>query len=96
MSSSDFTITANDPCLDGHFPGNPIVPGVVILDRVIDAVEADGGGKASVIRRCKFVKPLLPGETCHIEWQFQDGTVRFVCSNQAGTLARGTILIANG
>ena len=34
-----FIISADHPSLPGHFPGHPIVPGVVLLDRVLEAIE---------------------------------------------------------
>lgn len=74
-----FIIPADHPSLPGHFPGQPIVPGVVILDRVIDAIEA-GHGPLPPLRlpQVKFLKPLLPGEPALVEvrgeaprWRFQ-------------------------
>src|SRR3546814_2617840 len=38
-----FVIAADHPSLPGHFPGRPLVPGVVVLDRVLDAIEAHAG-----------------------------------------------------
>jgi 3-hydroxyacyl-[acyl-carrier-protein] dehydratase len=32
------TISADHPSLPGHFPGTPIVPGVVILDEILAAL----------------------------------------------------------
>ncbi len=37
---SHFEIAADHPCLPGHFPGRPVVPGVVVLDHVLAAIEA--------------------------------------------------------
>ena len=34
-----FEIPHDDPCLAGHFPGRPLVPGVVLLERVLAAIE---------------------------------------------------------
>lgn len=36
----DFVVPHDHPCLPGHFPGRPVVPGVVVLDHVLQAVEA--------------------------------------------------------
>lgn len=57
---SSFKINADHPCLAGHFPGNPIVPGVVILDEISNAIlgkfnEYKIIGFSSV----KFLQPLL-------------------------------------
>ena len=55
------TIPANHPSLDGHFPGAPIVPGVVILDEVAAALaEWQKDCQLLGIRAVKFVQPLKP------------------------------------
>ena len=62
-----FTIPADHPALPGHFPGQPIVPGVVLLDRVIEAIEA-GHGPLPPLRlpQVKFLQPLLPGQAAQV------------------------------
>nr|MBP6750347.1 hypothetical protein [Xanthomonadaceae bacterium] len=70
-----FSIPADHPCLPGHFPGRPVVPGVVVLDRVFAAIEAaevadagSGTGSAQVrLPQVKFVQPLLPEQVARIE-----------------------------
>jgi len=69
-------IDADHPSLPGHFPGDPIVPGVVLLDRVAAAIERDGG----VLRRIhsvKFLAPLRPGEQAALTLQRDGARVRF-------------------
>lgn len=63
-----FVVEADHPCLPGHFPGRPLVPGVVILEHVIAAIEA-GHGRLGAVRlpQVKFLQPLLPGERADIE-----------------------------
>jgi len=91
VSSTTFVIEAGHPCLDGHFPGAPVVPGVLVLERVIDAVQRDSGRRIIGVRRCKFVAALYPGETCDIEWSADSGAARFVCHGPEGVLARGVL-----
>ncbi len=76
----EFTISAGHPALPGHFPGRPVVPGVVLLDRVLDAVEAQYGQALGALRlpQVKFMQPLLPEQTAtvHLEgaaprWRFR-------------------------
>ena len=64
---SGFVIAPDHPVLPGHFPGRPVVPGVVVLDRVLDAVEAVYG-PLGVLRlpQVKFVRPLLPGQRAEV------------------------------
>lgn len=75
-----FRIAADHPALPGHFPGRPIVPGVVILDHVQQAIEREHGALAAPLRlaQVKFVQPLLPEEEAEIAieaatrgWKFQ-------------------------
>ena len=74
-----FSIPSDHPSLPGHFPGRPLVPGVLLLERVLDAIESAQGPLASVrLPQVKFVQPLLPGETADIviegdapRWKFR-------------------------
>jgi 3-hydroxymyristoyl/3-hydroxydecanoyl-(acyl carrier protein) dehydratase len=57
-------IPEDHPALDGHFPGNPIVPGVLLLNEVLSSIErelrwAPGSVSYSLV---KFTAPLYPGE----------------------------------
>src|SRR4051812_20152814 len=66
--ASLFSIPADHPSLPGHFPGNPIVPGVVLLDEVIRAAESCLA-RAVLVRglpQVKFVQPLHPNESAHV------------------------------
>ncbi len=86
----DFRIPADHPSLPGHFPGRPVVPGVVLLDRVLEAIEAEGA-KIGALRfpQVKFLRPLLPEETARIELQARESRWRF-------RILRGEELIASG
>ena len=84
-------IPATHPSLPGHFPGQPVVPGVVILEAVQRAIEAASGELPALkLPQVKFMQPLLPGEDALIEidatatgrWRFR--------------VLRGDTLIASG
>ena len=84
------------PALAGHFPGNPIVPGVVLLERVAAALRAWRGVRIEKLD-AKFVQPLLPGEDATIELQAEAGCIRFAVRRADGVpLARGTLHAAQG
>lgn len=53
-------------CFDGHFPGNPIVPGAILLSYASELL-AVRGQAISGISRMKFAHPLRPGQPFDIE-----------------------------
>ncbi|GAB6195418.1 hypothetical protein [Lysobacter xanthus] len=86
----DFLIDASHPSLPGHFPGNPIVPGVVLLDRVVEAIERRHGPLAALrMPQVKFLQPLRPDEPARIELDGETPRWRF-------RVLRGDVLIASG
>ena len=56
------TINADHPALVGHFPGRPLVPGVVLLDEAIVAIECARGVTFGAFRLAsvKFLQPVKP------------------------------------
>lgn len=84
------------PALAGHFPGNPVVPGVVLLERVAAALRAWQGAEVAGLD-VKFVRPLLPGEDAGITLR-KDGDstrVAFAVARTDGVdLARGSLEMA--
>ena len=100
MASHTFVIDADHPCLPGHFPGQPLVPGVVILDRVVAAVESMHGPQpAWRLPQVKFVQPLRPDEPAVIvlEEAAREGHARwrFRVERDGALLASGE-LVADG
>ena len=58
--SGTLTIAADHPAFAGHFPDNPVLPGVVLLDLILTAA---GITAIAGITRLKFLRPVRPGET---------------------------------
>ncbi len=66
-------VSVNEPYFMGHFPGNPIMPGVLIIEScaqlcslVIDANEGPKEDEIMVLLKVdnfKFIKPVIPGDT---------------------------------
>ncbi len=76
-------IAADHPALPGHFPGAPVVPGVVLLNEVIEAAEqalAVPAERAWTIKSSKFLRPVRPGERLTIRLMPGEGAqLRFEC-----------------
>ncbi len=89
-------IPAQHPSLAGHFPGNPVVPGVVMLNEVIDTLrQLDPQAIVTGLSVVKFVSPLKPGEALTICVE-RDGEsdVEFSCYVEVRLIARGTIQVS--
>ncbi|GAA0712727.1 hydroxymyristoyl-ACP dehydratase [Dokdonella soli] len=70
-------ISARHPSLPGHFPGNPVVPGVVLLDCIAAALERAGAGCFRRIVAVKFMAPLLPEQDAELNLTIDGARVRF-------------------
>jgi 3-hydroxymyristoyl/3-hydroxydecanoyl-(acyl carrier protein) dehydratase len=67
---NDFVETADHPSLAGHFPGQPVVPAVVLLDAVLAAIRSRGDYVLRSIPVAKFLLPVLPDERVDVRIQF--------------------------
>ncbi len=92
-----FVIPPDHACLDGHFPGRPIVPGMVLLDEALSLIGDHLPGRiVSGLASAKFLAVVLPGQVVEV----QCGTppadpsapsrVDFACVVAGGIVARGT------
>ncbi len=78
--SRELRFSIDHPTAAGHFPGNPIIPGAVLLDEVLQAIAGDDGAAPAVIRSAKFLQPVRPGDLLLIRWQPQArGETKFEC-----------------
>lgn len=93
-----FRIPSDHPCLPGHFPGRPVVPGVVVLDRVLAAVEAEAGPLAALrLPQVKFLRPLLPEEEAEVELEAPaPGRWRFRVVHEGELVASGEVAAEPG
>jgi 3-hydroxyacyl-[acyl-carrier-protein] dehydratase len=75
MSRVEFgvRVAADHASLPGHFPGNPIVPGVLLLDGVMLGLQQATGLRLSHLKQVKFTSALLPEEQAHALCEI-DGT----------------------
>ena len=93
-------IHADHPSLPGHFPGAPLVPGVVILDEVIAAIdEWRRDSQLSGVRSVKFLAPLNPEQpfTISLSATGKDaGEVSFCCRVDERVIVEGRLAVIWG
>ena len=93
-------IHADHPSLPGHFPGAPLVPGVVILDEVIAALEEWlRDSQLRGIRSVKFLAPLNPEQLFTISLSATSknaGEVSFCCRAEKRVIVEGRLAVVWG
>ncbi len=85
-------VTFNEPHFQGHFPSQPVMPGVLIIEAMAQTagaicIKSAGGGEASVvyfmtIDNAKFRRPVVPGDRLeiHVRKLKKRGNIwRFAC-----------------
>jgi 3-hydroxyacyl-[acyl-carrier-protein] dehydratase len=86
-------ITGNEDFFNGHFPGNPVVPGVIQLEAMAQAgallailsgvkIDASRSIYVATINDCKFRRPVVPGDVLHLHakiLRYRLGTYRLGC-----------------
>ena len=89
-------VPAAHACLPGHFPGRPIVPGVLLLEYVLDAARhwRGPGSRLAGLPSVKFLSPLLPEERFDIRLEDDGPRIRFTCTAGPRLLAQGSLTLA--
>jgi 3-hydroxyacyl-[acyl-carrier-protein] dehydratase len=90
------------PSLPGHFPGRPIVPGVVLLELALDAIRSSSKSalRLESIVSAKFLQAVAPDQLIDMKITFvseNDASrvkARFVASRESVTVLEGSFLLA--
>jgi 3-hydroxyacyl-[acyl-carrier-protein] dehydratase len=96
-------VTMNEPCFTGHFPSYPVMPGVLVLEALIQLcavlaaasghLPADGSVRLTFpgVPNCRFKRQVVPGDTLTLECSLvpADGvpTAFSVCARVDGEMA---------
>ena len=64
-------VSANEPYFVGHFPGAPVLPGVVLCEALVQlgavVASAGDGFRLLGVERARFRRPALPGDALRLE-----------------------------
>lgn len=92
--ATHWTVPVNHPAFAGHFPGTPILPGVVLLDTVLHAIATATGIalESCEIGSVKFLSPAIPGDELVIQHSLSpSGTIRFDVVAGMRKIASGSV-----
>ena len=88
--SIEFCIPPNHPALPGHFPDNPIVPAVVIIQEVARRLTDLTGRQIDEVRQLRLQQPVLPGQRITMSCEPRGSNAwRVTLAAEAEVLARG-------
>lgn len=96
MSDVEINFAADHPAARGHFPGNPIIPGAVLLS---EAVRAVGTATHIDLSRCsvsaaKFPAPSRPGDRVAIDYSVKVSSISLTCSVAGRTVLKAEVACA--
>ncbi len=88
MKARTIQIPVDHPAFPGHFPGNPLLPGVLILELVVDTYQSPVNG----ISIAKFLQPVSPGDILDISIDDpSNGTARFKVTRSTNLICEGQL-----
>ena len=99
MAAAERHFPPDHPAAQGHFPGNPVIPGAVLLSEVLEAIESELSVDLSScrVRSVKFFKLVRPGDRIAIEFSRTDsGAIRFACTHGDRTVLNGEVACGAG
>lgn len=90
---TELRIPADHPAFEGHFPGRPIVPAVVLLAEVLAAIAAATARPAHewAIANAKFLMPVAPGTPLTLAHESNGAGERFEIRCDDGVVATGLL-----
>jgi 3-hydroxymyristoyl/3-hydroxydecanoyl-(acyl carrier protein) dehydratase len=94
-SEAAFTLTLAPACaaFQGHFPGDPVLPGIVQVDWAIGlGLEVFGDlGAFRGLDQVKFLAPIRPLEPVTLSLALEPGKLRFLYTSGEARKASGTV-----
>ena len=95
-NTTTLLVPEQHPAFAGHFPGAPLLPGVVLLDEMLHSMGHAAAGDW-VLSSAKFLHPVRPGESLTLEHDvLASGSIRFVIRTAGAAATHASALVATG
>lgn len=91
-------VDTNHPVLAGHFPGQPVVPGALMLSWLAGDIKRSTGREVLEIREARFQGAALPGSSLESRISTNANTLRFAIVEtgaQPRVMASGTLVLSD-
>ena len=93
-----FKFSAVEPFFRGHYPGSPVTPGVILIDRAVSSAEKMLGRRIVLtgIKKVKFSNPVLPDEMVSLKLESRgEGEISYSFSKDGVQCASGVFVFRN-
>ena len=89
MATAELQLAPDHPAAQGHFPGNPVIPGAVLLAETLQLIAPK---RRLRVRNAKFLAPARPGDRVAIEFESTERGATFTCRVGGTVVMKGEIL----
>ena len=88
----NLVIPSTHPALDGHFPGQPIVPAALLLDQLCECLQETTGYRFRQAKQIRFLRPIKPNQLIVIKCEVKNSDdYRFQCSVEGDLVVKGLL-----
>lgn len=97
-SRLELTIPESHPCYEDHFPGNPLLPGALLLQWLISRIEEFYAGITIVeVKSAKFLRAVRPGDHCELIFSihWNNNLAQIECLRGKTTVCRCKLAFSN-
>lgn len=87
-----FSISEKHPSLEAHFPGDPVVPAVVLLDELLEHLISENPEfQVQGFKQVKFLKPIRPAEKIQVQLALTQAGIGFKAFRNAELVFSGEL-----
>lgn len=94
LISKKLDIPQQHPCFADHFPGNPVVPGALLLQWIFELIDQEiNRANIQGLKSLKFISAAKPGDSCDVQLEIDraQGKIKIQCLRQDSLLLKGVL-----